>query len=177
MRWIVRIAGALVLLAVVAVLVGFALPGTYRVERSIVVAAPPGRLYPLVASPRRWKDWSMWNRRDPGMAITWSGPESGAGAGWSWNSRSEGQGRMTFTAADPATGVRYTLYFPAWDMSSTGELRLIPLADGNTRVSWTNVGDLGGNPLRHYLAAAMDHMVGPDFEAGLANLKAIAEHR
>jgi len=34
---------------------------------------------------------------------------------------------------------------------------------------------VGGNPLKHYLAMMMDRMVGPDFEAGLANLKALAE--
>ena len=44
-----------------------------------------------------------------------------------------------------------------------------------TRVTWTNNGDVGGNPVKHYLAVMMDRMVGPDFEAGLANLKALAE--
>jgi hypothetical protein len=34
---------------------------------------------------------------------------------------------------------------------------------------------MGANPLMHYMAASMDRMVGPDFEAGLANLKLLAE--
>jgi hypothetical protein len=176
MRWLIRIAGGLVLVALALVLAGFALPSTYRVERSLVIAAPPGRIYPLVAAPKRWQEWSMWNRRDPAMAMTFFGPESGAGAGWSWISKTEGQGRMTFLTADPVKGFTYELYFPDFGSTSTGDIRFEPEGDG-TRVTWTNAGSVGRNPLMHYMAIAMDRMVGPDFEAGLANLKAIAEHR
>lgn len=174
MRWLLRIAGGLVLVAILVVVAGFFVPSTYRVERSLVIAAPPERLYPLVATPRRWPEWSMWNRRDPAMAMTFFGPESGAGAGWSWVSRTEGKGRMTFLTADPARGFTYELYFPDYESTSSGEIRFEP-QPGGTRVTWTNVGSVGRNPLMHYMALAMDRMVGPDFDAGLANLKAMAE--
>ena len=60
------------------------------------------------------------------------------------------------------------------DMRSTGALTMEP--DGPaTRITWAMSGDVGGNPLKHYLALVMDRMVGPDFEAGLANLKTLAE--
>jgi len=59
-------------------------------------------------------------------------------------------------------------------MKSEGDLLLAPAGSG-TRVTWTNRGDVGRNPLKRYLAMAMDRMVGPDFEAGLANLKRVAE--
>ncbi len=158
----------------VLVLGGFLVPADYQVERSVVIAAPPDHVYPLIATPRRWKEWSMWNRRDPAMAMSYFGPEAGAGAGWSWNSSSEGKGRMTLQAADPARGLSYDLYFPDFEMTSTGEMRFDVQADG-TKVTWTNAGRFGNNPLMHYMAAMMNRMVGPDFEAGLANLKAIAE--
>jgi uncharacterized protein YndB with AHSA1/START domain len=174
MRWLFRIAGGLALVAILVAVAGFFVPSTYRVERSLVIAAPAQRLYPLVATPRRWPEWSMWNRRDPAMAMTFFGPESGAGAGWSWVSRTEGAGRMTFLTADPTRGFTYELYFPDFDSTSTGDIRFEPEGAG-TRVTWTNVGSVGRNPLMHYMALAMDRMVGPDFEAGLANLKAIAE--
>ncbi len=177
MRWFIRIASGLVLLVIALVLAGFLVPAGYKVQRSIVIAAPVDHIYPLIATPKRWKEWSMWNRRDPAMAMTFFGPEEGAGAGWSWDSKSEGQGRMTLLTADPAHGMTYELFFPDYDMTSTGALRLDAQADGTTKVSWNNVGSVGWNPLMHYMAAAMDRMVGPDFEAGLANLKAIAEHR
>ena len=36
-------------------------------------------------------------------------------------------------------------------------------------------GDMGSNPLFRWFALFGDRMTGPDFEAGLANLKALAE--
>lgn len=174
MTWLKRVIGALVVLALLLAVAGALLPGQWRVERSVVVRAAPERLYPLVASPHRWREWSVWTRRDPAMRIEYFGPESGAGAGWQWDSRTEGQGRMTLTRADPATGLAYDLFFPDLGSTSHGELRFEP-ADGGTRVTWTNEGDMGRNPFLHFLAAAMDRLVGPDFEAGLAQLRRLAE--
>ena len=48
-------------------------------------------------------------------------------------------------------------------------------AGSATKVTWSNFGDLGGNPLVRYFGLVMDKMVGADFEAGLAGLKALAE--
>jgi hypothetical protein len=53
-------------------------------------------------------------------------------------------------------------------------MKLEPAGQG-TRVTWTNEGDVGSSPINRYFAQAMDRLVGPDFEAGLKNLKAIAE--
>ncbi len=36
-------------------------------------------------------------------------------------------------------------------------------------------GDMGANPLYRWMGLFMDKMVAPDFDAGLANLKALAE--
>ena len=59
-------------------------------------------------------------------------------------------------------------------MRSSGEIKLEPAGQG-TRVTWTNQGDVGSNPINRYFAQVMDRLVGSDFEAGLKNLKAIAE--
>ena len=174
MRWLKIFLGAIVVLVLGFVLVGFALPSQYSVERQLVINAPPERIYPLVAAPKRWMQWSIWTHRDPTMHIEYFGPESGVGAGWRWDSKTEGRGEMTFVTADPARGLSYKLYFPDYNSTSTGDFLLA--AEGNgTRVTWTNHGDVGHNPLMHYMAVAMDRLVGPDFEAGLMNLKVLAE--
>jgi uncharacterized protein YndB with AHSA1/START domain len=174
MKWLKRVLGAVVALIVLLLIVGALIPADYAIERSVVVQASPARLYPLVADPKRWRDWSVWTRRDPAMKIDYFGADAGAGAGWSWDSKTEGEGRMTITRADPATGLAYELYFPDFDSTSHGELRFT--AEGTaTRITWTNAGNTGRNPLMHFMAPLMDRLVGPDFEAGLANLKALAE--
>lgn len=170
-KW--AVGGVLGLVALLA-LGGLFLSGSFQVSRSTLVAAPAERIYPLVAEPRRWKDWSVWNQRDPAMAITYSGPPSGVGAVWEWKSKSEGDGRMTFTAAEPGRRAAFELFFPDFGTTSRGELLLTPEGSG-TRVTWNMNGDMGRNPLMRWMGLMMDGMVGKDFEAGLANLKKLAE--
>jgi uncharacterized protein YndB with AHSA1/START domain len=170
-QWTLAVIGAIALLLVAA---GFFLPSSFAIQRSIEINAQPRKIYDLIVEPKKWKDWSVWTRRDPDMRIMYSGPPFGMGAKWSWASKSEGTGNMEFTRVEPDKAVEYSLGFPDFNMRSTGALRLEP-AGNATRVTWTNNGDVGGNPVKHYLAVMMDRMVGPDFEAGLANLKALAE--
>jgi uncharacterized protein YndB with AHSA1/START domain len=167
---------AIVLIGLAALLFlgGYALSPEFKAVRSTSINAPPDKVYALIADPREWKRWSVWNRRDPAMAITYSGPPAGAGAAWEWKSKSQGDGKMTFTAAEPGKRVAYDLYFPDFGTTSGGDLLLAP--DGSaTRVTWTMNGNMGSNPLFRWIALFGDKMVGKDFEGGLANLKVLAE--
>ena len=166
--------GLVLLLAAVLVLGGMLLSPKFTVVRSVSINAPPDKVYALVADPRGWKAWSVWNQRDPAMQITYSGPPSGAGAAWAWTSKTEGDGKMSFTAADPGKRVAYDLYFPDLGTTSQGDLSFTPEGNG-TQVRWTMNGDMGGNPLFRWIALFADKMVGKDFEGGLAGLKAVAE--
>lgn len=163
-----------VLFALGLVLGGMALPPTFQVSRSVLVQAPPEKVYALVVDPHEWKRWSVWNQRDPAMKIDYSGPPAGVGAAWAWTSKSEGDGKMTFTAAEPGQRLGFDLYFPDFGTTSKGELRFVPEGSG-TRVTWNMNGDMGGNPLYHWFALFSDSLIGPDFAAGLANLKTQAE--
>lgn len=174
MKFVLWLVGALVGLVVLLVVIGFFLPSDFKVERSVLINAPAERVYSMVAAPREWTRWSVWNERDPNMKIEYSGPESGAGAAWSWQSETEGNGEMEFTEATPPQRLVYALRFPEMGMESTGTLTLTP-AEGGVQVSWTNEGDVGGNPLNRWFAMFMDKLVGPDFEAGLNKLKRVAE--
>jgi uncharacterized protein YndB with AHSA1/START domain len=171
LKWavIVLVGSALLLFAG-----GYALSPGFKAVRSTLVNAPADKVYALIADPREWKRWTVWNQRDPAMAITYSGPPSGTGAVWEWKSKTEGDGRMTFGAAEPGRRLAYELYFPDFGTTSTGALELAPESSG-TKVTWTMNGNMGSNPLMRWFALFGDRMVGPDFEAGLANLKALAE--
>ena len=164
----------LVALLVLIVAVGFVLPSRYHVERSLEIKAPAEKVFGLVNDPKQWATWSVWNKRDPAMKVAYSGAPEGVGAKWAWESKTEGSGEMEFTRSEPPKLVGYKLFFPDFGTTATGTLVFVPAGDG-TRITWTNDGDMGGNPLLHYMALAMDSMVGPDFEAGLWGLKARAE--
>lgn len=161
-------------LCVLLGLISFALPSSYKVERSIEINAPMETVYPLVYDPKQWTRWGVWNRRDPGMQVSYSGPPAGVGAKWAWISKSEGSGSMEFTATDFNKRIAYKIAFADHDGVFTGRLEFAPAGKG-VRVSWIADGDMGANPLMRYFALAMDRMLGPDFEGGLKNLKELAE--
>jgi uncharacterized protein YndB with AHSA1/START domain len=171
LKWI-----ALVLVALGAILLvgGAMLSPKFTVSRSIAIQAPASKVYGLVAEPRQWKLWSVWTRRDPGMQIDYSGPVAGTGAAWSWHSKTEGDGKMVFTSAEPARRVAFELYFIDFGTTSSGQIDFVP-DSASTKVIWTMTGDMGRNPINRWMALAADAMVGKDFEAGLANLKTVAE--
>ena len=170
-KWLLAL---IVLLAATVWIGGLMLSPKVVVARSVIIAAPAEKIYPMLVDPREWKRWTAWNQRDPAMQMHYSGPASGAGAAWSWKSKSEGDGRMLFTAAEAGRRVAYELYFPDFDTTSGGDLTLA--ADGSgTRVTWTMHGDFGSNPLFRWMALFADGMIGKDFEAGLANLKSEVE--
>ena len=171
LKWLLLLVLAL---AAVVLIGGLFVSPKVQVVRSILVQAPPDKVYALVASPRRWTDWSVWHLRDPAMQIDYTGPESGLGAGWSWRSQSEGSGHARFTAAEPPQRLTYELVFVDVDTTSTGAFSFVPEA-GGTRVTWTMDGDFGSNPLMRWFALFADRMIGKDFEGGLGNLKAVVE--
>lgn len=165
---------ALVTLVLLLFAGGYALSPKFSVTRSTTIAAPAKKVYALIADPREWKRWTVWNQRDPAMQISYSGPPSGIGAAWAWQSKSEGDGKVTFTAAEANRRLAYDLYFPDFGTTAAGALDLAAAGAG-TQVTWRMNGDMGSNPLFRWLALFGDRMVGPDFEAGLTNLKALAE--
>jgi uncharacterized protein YndB with AHSA1/START domain len=175
MKWLLRMVAVLVLVALGVVAAGWLLPAEFKVKRSVQVAAPAEKVYALIADPREWKRWGVWSRRDPAMKMDYSGAPSGQGAKWSWQSASEGNGVMEFTAAVPPEKVAYRLSFPDMGMQSTGELLIAPAGSAGVIVTWTNEGDMGSNPVNRWFGLFMDRLVGPDFEAGLNHLKALAE--
>jgi uncharacterized protein YndB with AHSA1/START domain len=173
MRWIVNVIKALALLLVILIAVSFLLPAQRMVERSRQIAAPPERIWPLIADPRRWNGWSPWLAKDPATKLSYAGAASGAGAEWAWESATQGQGHMRFDSAQAPRHLAYTLVFDDMGLSNTGEFRLEPVP-GGTRVVWNIESRFGFNPLMRWFGLALDRMVGPDFETGLARLETAA---
>lgn len=169
------------LLAVAIVIAGVllyaaTLPDSFRVARSTTVKAPPDKVYPLIADFRQWPQWSPWEKLDPAMKRSYGGPPQGAGASYAWSGTGDvGQGRMEIVRATPPTQVDIQLDFiePMASRNLT-VFTLAPQADG-TRVEWVMQGPSGYLTKLMTVFVSIDKMIGKDFEAGLANLKAAAE--
>ncbi|MBS0313986.1 MAG: SRPBCC family protein [Burkholderiales bacterium] len=160
-------------LMIVLIAAGFLLPEHYRVERGVSIAAPPPRVFALVAEQRDWRRWSLWHQRDPDMQFNYSGPDAATGATVTWQSRSEGNGRMQWRAVDGNRRIDYELTIGD-TKPAAGEITFAPEGDG-TRVTWTLQGDVGVYPVFRWLGLVMGRVIGPDLDVSLNNLKKLAE--
>ena len=168
------------LLLVVLVLVGLLLvislflPAKVHVERELAIRSSPERIFEQINTLTNWEKWSPWHKRDPNMTLQYSGPAAGPGAKYSWQSkqRNVGNGTLTITESVPPQRVTTAMHFD--DGDATGLFQLLS-EEGHTTVVWGMDSNMGRNPIGRFFGLMMDKMVGPDFEQGLANLKALCE--
>ena len=166
--------GVVALVALFFVVAMF-LPQSAHVERSINTTATPATVYGLVNGFKRFNEWSPWARLDPDTRYTYGGPDTGVGARMEWSSESPdvGKGSQEVIAVEPDRSVTQTLDLGMGN-PTTSTLLLTPEASG-TRITWTLDVDLAGSLVGRYFGLVLDRMVGPDYERGLAQLKALAE--
>lgn len=162
----------------VAGLLGYAAiqPDAFRVERSASIKAPPEKVFALINDFHAWTAWSPWETKDPAMKRIHSGAASGKGAVYAWEGNNQvGQGSMQITRSDASSRITIQLDFiKPFEGHNIAEFTLQPQGD-STHVTWAMYGP---SPYLSKLMGVffdMDHMIGKDFEAGLANLKASAE--
>ena len=174
---ILAIAGVVLVIVVAAILIYAATkPNDFRVQRSIVIKAPPEKIFPLIADLHGWASWSPYEKKDPAMKRSFSGAPSGKGAVYEWDgNKNVGKGRMEVIENTPPSKVAIKLdFFSPFEAHNTAEFTLVPQGDSTT-VTWAMYGP---SP---YMAKVMgtimnmDKMIGTDFADGLVNLKGLAE--
>ena len=162
------------IVAAVLVIIGFILPRTAHVERTLTIDRPPSLLYATVNSFQLFPQWSPWQVLDPHMHQTTEGPREGVGAKLVWSGNDKvGTGTQTITASALNRSVASDLDFGKMGVAKS-KIVLAPEAAG-TRVTWMLDIDMGASPIGHYFGLLMDGMIGKDYESGLSRLKKLAE--
>lgn len=168
---------AIIVVVLVAAILIFAAtkPDTFRVERKTQIKAPPEKVLAEINDFHRWQAWSPYEKKDPAMQRSFSGPASGQGAQYAWSGNKEiGSGSMEILATTPQkTSIKLDFLTP-FEAHNRAEFSALPQGDG-TEVTWVMEGPLPYFGKVMHVFFNMDKMVGGDFEVGLANLKAIAE--
>ena len=158
----------------VLVIIGFILPRTAHVERTLVIDRPPSVLFATVNSFQLFPQWSPWQMLDPHMHQSTQGPREGVGAKLIWSGNDKvGTGTQTITASAVNGFVASDLDFGKMGVAKS-KITLAPEAPG-TRVTWALDSDMGASPIGHYFGLLMDGMIGKDFETGLSRLKTLTE--
>ena len=151
-------------------------PNQFRIERTGLVQASPAVVFAIINDFRQWERWSPWEKLDPNMQKTFSGPTAGPGATHTWSGNSKaGAGRNTIidSKANEYVAMKLEMLKP---FPSTNQVRLEikPVANGSN-VTWSMEGTHNFMAKGIMLFMNMDSMVGKDFEAGLANLNRVAQ--
>jgi uncharacterized protein YndB with AHSA1/START domain len=152
-------------------------PDTFRVQRAAAIKAPPERIFPLVNDLQAWRNWSPYERKDPEMQRSFSGPAAGVGARYAWaGDKTVGSGSMEIVESLPNRRIAMRLDFiKPFESTNQAEFTLEPAGD-STMVTWAMTGPLTLMFKLVHLVLDVDAMVGRDFEAGLADLKTQAEN-
>lgn len=151
-------------------------PDTIRVARTATIKAPPEKVFALVNDLTAWMAWSPYEKKDPDMKRTHSGPAAGKGARYAWAGNKDiGEGSMEITQATPSSKIVMRLDFvKPFEAHNTVEFTFEPEGD-STRVTWLMHGPAAYLSKVMGIFIDMDEMIGKDFAAGLASLKARAE--
>jgi uncharacterized protein YndB with AHSA1/START domain len=151
-------------------------PDTLRVRRSITIDAPAEAIFAHINDFRRWEAWSPYEKLDPAMKRSYSGPASGPGAVYEWEGDGNvGKGRIEITDVSAPTRLALDLHMlEPMEGRNAVEFTLDP-DGGATKVTW---GMACPSPYLTKVISVfldMDRMIGGQFEEGLANLKSLVE--
>lgn len=150
-------------------------PDSFSIQRSASIAAPPDRLFALINDTKAFNTWNPYALKDPTIKLRYDGAPSGPGAAYAWESDSVGAGRMEIVEAAAPNRVAMRLAFEK-PMKTTNRIEFTLQPQGaQTQVTWAMSGPMPYLSKLMTTFFSMEKMVGPDFEAGLANLKAAAE--
>lgn len=153
--------------------------GHFNYERSGIINAPADKIFPYISDLKKGGLWSPYEKIDPSMKKTFSGPDGQAGMVMEFEGNSEaGTGKLELLKVVPNdyVEIKLTLTKPFY-----GENLIVYTlgrgVEGNTKFTWTMSGDGGFISKLVTLLIDCDKMVGAQFEQGISNLKNLVESR
>jgi uncharacterized protein YndB with AHSA1/START domain len=151
-------------------------PDTFRLQRSTTIAAPPEKVFALINDLRQFNTWNPFAKMDPQQVITYDAVTTGVGGAYRWQGDKSGAGRMQIAESVPAQRVSAKLDFTKpLEAHNMVDFTIDAQGDKNSTVTWAMHGPAPYVNKLMTIFFDMDKTVGKEFEAGLANLKALAE--
>ena len=151
-------------------------PSEMNISREASIRAKPEAIFPYINQTKKADEWMPWAEVDPGVKVTYSGPDEGVGSTSSWTSDGQmgvGQAVIVESVKNQSVKTRLT-YTKPMEMSQLAEISLQP-SGGGTLVRWTVTGQNTFLCRLFTVFMNMDEIVGGQFEKGLAKLKSKVE--
>lgn len=160
-------------LGLTTVALALGLPRGYTVERSARIDAPPEAVFAILSRLETRRAWSAWYEKEPHARTEFSGESGAVGATMRWDGEAIGRGSVTIVGLEPNRRVETRLALEAPVAMQSSDALSLERDGMGTRVTWRNQGALSG-PMR-LMGPLMDHLLGADYDRGLARLKALVE--
>lgn len=150
-------------------------PDICRFTRSIFIAAPPERIFPLIDDPRAMNEWNPFVK-GRNVELSYSGPERGVGAANDFMGDAQvGSGRAEIVESVAPSKVVIALSMDRpMKCRNRVEFTISPQA-GGSHVTWDMTGPQPFLGKLMTIFIDTEKMVGGAFEEGLADLKNLVE--
>ncbi|WP_165784686.1 SRPBCC family protein [Solitalea longa] len=158
----------LVSIVLLLYVISFFLPSEYTVTRTAVIKAPVDRVFNEFNDFQHWLKWNAFDDDFPDIKYTTTEPSTGMGAKQSWVSE-QMNGSMTIIESAPNQHIKLLLMFEGFDDPLIATIQFEAVPEG-TKVTWTDQGKLGKNPVYKYMGLMMDKMMGKNMEQSFENI-------
>lgn len=164
------IVGALIVIAVGVVVMQ---PAQGHVEKSVVINAPAGSIFPYLNNLEKFVTWSPWSKMDPTAKNTFEGAPAGVGSKMRWDGPKTGKGAQWITESLENERVNTGLQFEGMEGESSAEFVLTPTENG-TKVTWKYAGEnIGFTGKAVWMV--MGGLLEAQYQDGLNDLKKMVE--
>jgi hypothetical protein len=172
----VRSVQVLIIIGLLFVAYSLILPEDARIEREIEIQTGPELIFSHFDNLELFNRWSPWYQQDTQAKYTFSGPTHGVGATVQWRSEngSDGNGSQEIITSVPYKIVSSILNIDDHGSGVSSVTIYNNRENTRCRVLWSYDVTLDG-VVQRYMGQFLDRFLGPDFEKGLINLKALAE--
>ncbi len=164
-------------LVAIAAIFSFMGPKTSELSRTVTIDASKEAIFPYVKNLKEMERWSPWSKSDPTNKNTWEGEDGTVGSVNSWVGEKTGVGSQTITKIVENQLVETFLDFKEPFESQANAA--ISLADGNasgtTDVTWGFNSENGFVERIIFFFSPLEDALGPQYEEGLSDLKALVE--
>lgn len=151
-------------------------PGTFHFERSGLINAPSEKIFPYLTNFKLGSQWTPYEKMDPNMKKTYSGPDSGVGSIMAFDgNRKVGSGRLEMVTVIPNNFVeiRLTMLSP---MKAENIVQYkLDTKDHGTLFTWSMSGHNNFLSKGISLFIDCDKLIGDQFSQGIQNLKQLTE--
>lgn len=157
----------------------FIVDNEYAVERSVIIDQPKEFVFDYVRLLKNQDNYSIWGNLDPDMHQEYRGTDGTVGFVSAWEGNTDvGKGEQEIVNIVEGERIDYELRFiEPFEGEADAYMITESVSDDQTMVIWGFESQMPRPMNLMLLFMDMENLIGADYEAGLANLKAILENQ